>query len=108
LKYDFAADSFCLRDFWMTEAALSMVMVAYNLMSLFRQATLRASVIQSGGRDVQHTLKTLRYSYLPRPAYHHHAGPNAHTQACSGHASATVDGGPLATFQKPGDVNNFV
>lgn len=38
-----------------------MVMVAYNLMSLFRQATLRASVIQSGGRDVQHTLKNLRY-----------------------------------------------
>jgi hypothetical protein len=55
LKYDFAADSFCLRDFWVTEAALSMVMVAYNLMSLFRQATLRASVIQSGGGDAQHT-----------------------------------------------------
>ena len=44
LKYDLAADSFCLRDLWVTEAALSMVMVAYNLMSLFRQPTLRASV----------------------------------------------------------------
>jgi hypothetical protein len=69
LKYDFAADSFCLHDFWATEAALSMVMVAYNLMSLFRQATLRASMIQSGGRNVQHTLKTLcATSYSPRPA----------------------------------------
>lgn len=69
LKYDFAADSFCLRDFWATEAALSMVMVAYNLMSLFRQATLRASVIQSGGRNVQHTLKTLRYKLFAKAGF---------------------------------------
>jgi hypothetical protein len=38
LKYDFGADSFCLRDFWATEAALNTVMIGYNLMSLFRQA----------------------------------------------------------------------
>jgi hypothetical protein len=69
LKYDFAADSFCLHDFWATEAALSMVMVAYNLMSLFRQATLRASMIQSGGRNVQHTLKTLRYKLFAKAGF---------------------------------------
>ncbi len=36
LKYDFAADSFNMRDFWATEAALNTVMLAYNLMSLLR------------------------------------------------------------------------
>ena len=37
LKYDFAADSFNMKDFWATEAALNTVMLAYNLMSLMRQ-----------------------------------------------------------------------
>lgn len=69
LKYDFAADSFCLKDFWATEAALNMVMLAYNLMSLFRQAVLKASAIQSGGKDVQHTLKTLRYKLFAKAGY---------------------------------------
>jgi Transposase DDE domain group 1 len=69
LKYDFAADSFCLKDFWATEACLSVVMLAYNLMSLFRQAVLRASVIQSRGKDVQHTLKTLRYKLFAKAGY---------------------------------------
>lgn len=50
-KYDFAADSFCLKEFWATEASLTMVMLAYNFMSLFRQAALRHSII-SGGKDV--------------------------------------------------------
>lgn len=44
LKYDFGSDSFCLRDFWATEASLNMTMVAYNLMSLFRQAAMRTTV----------------------------------------------------------------
>lgn len=69
LKYDFAADSFCLKDFWATEAALNRVMLAYNLMSLFRQAVLKASAIQSGGKDVQHTLKTLRYKLFAKAGY---------------------------------------
>jgi len=38
LKYDFAADNFNMKDFWATEAALNTVMLAYNLMSLFRQS----------------------------------------------------------------------
>lgn len=69
LKYDFAADSFCLHNFWATEACLNIALLAYNLMSLFRQAVLRASVLQSGGKDIQHTLKTLRYKLFAKAGY---------------------------------------
>lgn len=51
LKADFGLEAFNLRDFWATEAALGFTMLAYNLMSLFRQAVLRSRV--------QHTLSTL-------------------------------------------------
>jgi hypothetical protein len=69
LKYDFAAGSFCLNDFFATEACLNMVMMAYNLMSLFRQAALKSSVIESGGKDVQHTLQTLRFRLFAKAGY---------------------------------------
>jgi hypothetical protein len=69
LKYDFAADSFCLNDFFATEACLNTVMMAYNLMSLFRQAALKSSVIESGGKDVQRTLQTLRYKLFAKAGY---------------------------------------
>ena len=68
LKYDFAADSFCLKEFWATEASLTMVMLAYNFMSLFRQVALRHSII-SGGKDVQHTLNTLRLKLFAKAGY---------------------------------------
>jgi Transposase DDE domain group 1 len=51
LKADFGLDAFNLNDFWATEAALGFAMLAYNLMSLFRQAVLRSGI--------QHTLSTL-------------------------------------------------
>jgi hypothetical protein len=51
LKADFGLDAFNMRDFWATEAALSFAMLAYNLMSLFRQAVMRT--------PVKHTLSTL-------------------------------------------------
>jgi Transposase DDE domain group 1 len=51
LKADFGLDAFNLRDFWATEAALGFAMLAYNLMSLFRQAVLRSRI--------QHTMSTL-------------------------------------------------
>ena len=51
LKADFGLDAFNMRKFWATEAALSVAMPAYNLMSLFRQAVMRTRV--------QHTLSTL-------------------------------------------------
>lgn len=72
LKYDFAADSFCLKDFFATEACLNTVMLAYNLMSLFRQAALKASTTEataSHGKDIQHTLQTLRFKLFAKAGY---------------------------------------
>lgn len=57
LKYDFGAGSFCLREFYATEAALNTVMMAFNLMSLFRR-----------------TLKTLRYRLFSVAGYIAHEG----------------------------------
>ena len=51
LKADFGLDSFVLRDFWATEAALGVTMLAYHLMSVFRHAVMR--------QTVHHTLATL-------------------------------------------------
>ena len=42
LKQDFGLTNFCLDAFWDTEAAFQTVLMAYNVMSLFRQALLRA------------------------------------------------------------------
>ena len=69
LKYDFAADSFNMKDFWATEAALNVVMLAYNLMSLFRQILLKTSIVRSSYGPVQHTLQTLRYKLFAKAAY---------------------------------------
>ena len=69
LKYDFAADSFNMSDFWATEAALNTVMLAYNLMSLFRQVLLKASTVKHSSNKIQHMLQTLRYKLFARPAY---------------------------------------
>ena len=42
LKYDFVGgDSFNLKSFWATEAALLTVMLAYILMNLFHQSVLK-------------------------------------------------------------------
>ena len=40
-KYYFGLDSFVMRDFWVAEAAMSVAMLAYNLMSVFRQAAIK-------------------------------------------------------------------
>lgn len=40
LKNDFGLENFCLQDFWATEASFRWIMVAYNLMSLFRHFAL--------------------------------------------------------------------
>lgn len=59
-----------MRDFWATEACLNMAMLAYNLMSLFRQAALRASVWRKGVEvELQQTLRTLRYRLFARVGY---------------------------------------
>ena len=61
LKADFGLESFNLRDFWATEAALTATMLAYNLMSLFRQSIMRTSV--------QPTMATLRHQVFAAPAW---------------------------------------
>ena len=52
LKNDFGLESFCLQDFWATEASFRFIMVAYNLMSLFRHFALN--------HHKRATLKTLK------------------------------------------------
>ena len=69
LKYDFAADSFNMQDFWATEAAMNTVMLAYNLMSLLRQVLLKTSTVKHSSNNIQHTLQTLRYKLFAKPAY---------------------------------------
>ena len=64
LKYDFEGEHFNLRDFRATEAALLTMMLAYNLMRLFRQRILRSDAV-SGKADVRHTLPCA-ISALPR------------------------------------------
>jgi len=61
VKYDFGFESFNCNDFWATEAMLNVVMLAYNLMSLFRQAVM--------GTKVQHQMKTLRYKVFAIGGY---------------------------------------
>jgi hypothetical protein len=61
LKYDFGFDSFNLKEFYGTEAALTFAMLAYNLMSLFRHFILQSKT--------QHTLSTLRYKTFAIGAY---------------------------------------
>jgi pyridoxine 5'-phosphate synthase PdxJ len=61
LKNDFGLDSFNLNSFYATEAALGFAMLAYNLMSVFRQAVMRAKI--------QPTLTTLHQQVLAVGAY---------------------------------------
>ena len=61
LKYDFGFDSFNLTNFYATEAALTFVMIAYNLMALFRMFILQ--------EKTQRTLSTLRYKTFAIGAY---------------------------------------
>ncbi len=51
-KQDFGLENFCLKDFWATEASFIFIMIAYNLMSLFRYFTLN--------QHNKSTLKTLK------------------------------------------------
>lgn len=52
LKQDFGLENFCLKDFWATEASFRFIMMAYNLMSLFRHFALN--------HHKRATLKTLK------------------------------------------------
>lgn len=50
-----------MQEFWATEAALNVVMLAFNLMSLFRQVMLKTTP--------QHTLAMLRYKLFAQAGY---------------------------------------
>jgi hypothetical protein len=65
LKYDFALGTLVRRDFWATEAALHWVMMAYNLMSLFRVAMSR-QLNRSGAAQ---TLASLRQKLFAQPGF---------------------------------------
>ncbi|MGB9774863.1 MAG: IS1380 family transposase [Bacteroidota bacterium] len=66
LKEDFGAESFNIHEFFATEAALNFVILAYNLVSLFRQVVL--------GTATQHQMKTLRYKIFASGGYIVHQG----------------------------------
>lgn len=79
MKQDFGLDAFCLQDFWDTEASFRFIVVAYNLMSLFRHfglnshnqatlATLRSYcfAFAIGGWISHHARKRLLKLSLPR------------------------------------------
>ncbi len=75
LKADFGLDSFVLRDFWATEAALGVAMLAYNLMSMFRHAVMR--------QNVHHTLTTLHHKVLAVGAFWDNPKSNQIDQPCA-------------------------
>lgn len=66
LKADFGAESFNLKEFYPTEAALIFSMIAYNLMSIFRLFVLQ--------EKTQKTLSTLRYRTFAIGAYFEQVG----------------------------------
>lgn len=66
LKADFGAESFNLKGFFPTEAALIFSMIAYNLMSIFRLFVLQ--------EKAQKTLSTLRYRTFAIGAYFEKVG----------------------------------
>jgi len=61
IKYDFGVDCFNLKGFYATEAALIFVMLAYNLMSIFRMVVLQ--------EKTQKRLSTLRWRTFAIGAY---------------------------------------
>lgn len=61
LKYDYAADGFCMKSMGATEAAFRLVMLTYNIMALFNQ-----KVVQS---PVRRRLSTVRFQCIAIGSY---------------------------------------
>ncbi|MCR6641775.1 MAG: IS1380 family transposase [Sporocytophaga sp.] len=76
LKADFGMESFNLNNFYPTEAALIMVMIAYNLMAIFRMFILKS--------EIQHTLSTLRFKTLAIGAYFEKVNNEIHLKIALG------------------------
>lgn len=75
LKYDFGADNFCLKGFYATEASFRFIMMAYNIMALFRHQvlnsnmqlkTLRAYCFALGSWITNHSNKKVLNISLPK------------------------------------------
>ena len=85
LKYDFGLDSFCMNKFWATEAAFRTIMIAYNLMSLFRQVVLQSKT--------QATLSTLRFKCFALGSWiSKHAGKTTLNISATGEKRKWLDG----------------
>ena len=85
LKYDFGLDSFCMDKFWATEAAFRTIMIAYNLMSLFRQIILKSKS--------QATLSTLRFKCFALGSWiSKHAGKTTLNISAIGEKRKWLDG----------------
>lgn len=85
LKYDFGLDSFCMDKFWATEAAFRMIMMGYNLMSLFRQVVLKSKS--------QATLSTLRFKCFALGSWiSKHAGKTTLNISAMGEKRKWLDG----------------
>jgi hypothetical protein len=76
LKQDFGLENFCMKEFWATEASFRFIMIAYNLMSLFRYFalnehntatlnTLKSYCFALGAWTVNHSNKTTLKISLP-------------------------------------------
>lgn len=85
LKYDFGLESFCMEKFWATEAAFRSIMIAYNLMSLFRQVVLKSKS--------QSTLSTLRFKCFALGSWiSKHAGKTALIISAKGEKRSWLNG----------------
>lgn len=85
LKYDFGLDSFCMDKFWATEAAFRTIMIAYNMMSLFRQVVLKSKS--------QATLSTLRFKCFALGSWiSKHAGKITLNISATGEKRKWLDG----------------
>lgn len=61
LKYDFGMDGFALKSFQATEAAFRFVMIAFNIMTIFKQAIMRSKI--------NHRLPTIKFQCIAIGSY---------------------------------------
>lgn len=61
LKYDYAIDGFSLQHFGAMEAAFRFIMVAFNLMSIFKQAIMTS--------EIHHRLSTIKFQCIAIGSY---------------------------------------
>ncbi|MDX9752296.1 MAG: IS1380 family transposase [Flavobacteriales bacterium] len=62
LKYDYGIDGFALKDIAATEAVFRFILLAYNIMALFKQKVMTNS-------RVQHQLSTIRFQCIAIGSY---------------------------------------